>query len=989
MRIVIDLHDGQSTDRTLCLAETLAQHPGEHRIIIALPAVPPPTSLPTSLTLGQRFTRYLPGEDIRVWHSPGPEAVSSLVQSAFFVGLAPDLLITARRDLFSDLPVIDPSNFPEGASPDWILAAISAAVTAGRNIHAPAVSDHAAVKPTLAVVSPLPPERTGIAGYTADLLPALARYYDIDVIVSQAAVSDPWIVEHCTIRSPDWFSKNGRRYDRILYHIGNSAFHYYMLELMEKHPGVVCLHDFFLGHFTRYVDAKDPASHLWAEQLYGDHGYRPLKDRFHDPDQNRVTVTYPCSFSVFRPALGIIVHSHYTKDLARSWYPAYPERNLVVIPLVRTPVPGEAPGDAAPPTTPLPQAKTSFVVCSFGMLGPFKQNHRLLSAWLNSGLADNPDCHLVFVGENNPGSYGRDLVKTIAACPAKDRIHITGWVTGQDFLAWLNTADAAVQLRTHSRGESSAAVLDCMNHGLPVIANGHGANAELPADALCLVPDRFTEAELIQALDSLYRNPDLREKLGQTAQAFIARHHSPEVCARQYAQAIEGFYHNQRRHRYFLVGKLAALDCLPRDAHYLARLSGDIAANQPDPMPQKSLFIDVSATWRNDLKAGIDRVSRSLVLAMIDNPPQGFRPEPVYLCEKNGIWFYRYARSYTLGLLECPAIGIADDPVQMQAGDRLFCPDLTGGILVAAERTGLFERIRNRGVRIIFTIFDLLPLLRPDVFPPGADKEFHKWLMAVCRSAHQVMCISRSVAQELESWYATDPAFSCLPLPDIDWFHLGADLDASSPSQGMPRNAAETLAKIQSCPCFLMVGTIEPRKGHLLAIAAFERLWAAGIDANLVIVGKQGWSDLSDDQRRTIPKILDTMQNHTLKNIHLKNQHLFWLEGISDEYLDKVYAAADCLIAASEAEGFGLPLIEAAQHGLPVMARDIPVFREVAGDHAFYFSGDDPEELADGLTHWLDLYRNEQHPRSDVMPWNTWRQSCERLIRIIFEGEGK
>jgi hypothetical protein len=132
----------------------------------------------------------------------------------------------------------------------------------------------------------------------------------------------------------------------------------------------------------------------------------------------------------------------------------------------------------------------------------------------------------------------------------------------------------------------------------------------------------------------------------------------------------------------------------------------------------------------------------------------------VYLCEKNGLWSYRYARSYTLGMLECPAIGIADDPVEMQGGDRLFCPDLTGGILVAAEKTGLFEWVRNRGVRIIFTVFDLLPLLRPEVFPPGADKEFHKWLTAISRSADQVVCISRSVALELESWYAGDAAFS-------------------------------------------------------------------------------------------------------------------------------------------------------------------------------------------------------------------------------------
>ncbi|HKK99018.1 MAG TPA: glycosyltransferase family 4 protein, partial [Desulfotignum sp.] len=688
MRIVIDLHDPRC-DRTLSLAETLAKLPGDHRIIIALPAVP----LQRSLTLRQRFARYLPAEDIRVWHASGPEPVTDLVQAAFFAGLGPDMVITARRDLFPDLQAMDPGTIPEGALPDNILAAITAGVAA-RTGHDPiqTVSDRAAVKPTLAVVSPLPPERTGIAGYTADLLPALARYYDMDVIVSQAEISDPWTLEHCGIRTPDWFLKNGHRYDRILYHMGNSAFHHHMPKLMHKHPGVVCLHDFFLGHFARYTESRDPKSHHWAGQLYAGHGYLPVKDRFHDPDPDRVTVTKPCSFAVFRSALGIVVHSRYTRDLARNWYPAYPARHLAVIPLLRAPACAEHPPAPVPGT---PAAGTGFVVCSFGMLGPFKQNHLLLSAWLNSGLADDPNCHLVFVGENEPGSYGRELVHTIGASRAKARIHITGWVTDQDFFAWLNTADAAVQLRTHSRGETSAAVLDCMNHGLPVIANAHAANAELPADAVWLLDDRFAEPDLVQALETLYQKPDLREKLGKTGRTCISRHHSPEACSRQYAQAIEGFYHMQRLHQYFLVPRLAALDCLPRNPDHLVGLSRDIAANQPAPVPEKRLFIDVSATWRNDLKAGIDRVSRSLVLALIQHPPKGFRAEPVYLDEKNRAWQYRYARAYTLGLLTCPDTWISDDPVEMQAGDRLFCPDLTGGILLAAQKAGLLEQIRN------------------------------------------------------------------------------------------------------------------------------------------------------------------------------------------------------------------------------------------------------------------------------------------------------
>lgn len=86
----------------------------------------------------------------------------------------------------------------------------------------------------------------------------------------------------------------------------------------------------------------------------------------------------------------------------------------------------------------------------------------------------------------------------------------------------------------------------------------------------------------------------------------------------------------------------------------------------------------------------------------------------------------------------------------------------------------------------------------------------------------------------------------------------------------------------------------------------------------------------------------------------IKNR-LFWPQGVRDETLEQVYRSARALLAASEGEGFGLPLIEAAQHGLPIIARDIPVFREVAGEHAYYFGGEDAQTLADALRVWLSL----------------------------------
>ena len=107
------------------------------------------------------------------------------------------------------------------------------------------------------------------------------------------------------------------------------------------------------------------------------------------------------------------------------------------------------------------------------------------------------------------------------------------------------------------------------------------------------------------------------------------------------------------------------------------------------------------------------------------------------------------------------------------------------------------------------------------------------------------------------------------------------------------------------------------------------------------------------------------------------------MQSVSDEYLEKIYAAARCLIAASEAEGFGLPLIEAARHGLPIIARDIPVFREVAQDHALYFAGDDGAALATAIQSWLALAHQQKTPDSSQIQRQTWAQSTQQLLSKV------
>lgn len=828
-------------------------------------------------------------------------------------------------------------------------------------------------RPKLAFVSPLPPERTGIADYSTELLPELAKHYDIDVVVAQENVSDAWVQSNCTIRDSQWLRANAHKMDRVLYHFGNSPFHQHMLTLLEDVPGTIVLHDFFLSALLAYLEDQNIVQHAWVRALYHSHGYSAVRERYLASNAADVKVKYPVNLEVLQNAQGVIVHSEYSRKLASEWYGKEFATDWQVIPLLRT---TSTKLDPAQCRTTLDLKPDDFVVCSFGFLDSTKLNHRLLESWLNSRLAQDARCVLVFVGENHGGAYGKQLLEIIRARGLGKRIRITGWADMPIFQKYLAAADIAVQLRTESRGETSAAVLDCMNHALPTIVNANGSMADLPSDAVWMLPDSFENSELIYALETLWEDGERRDALGKHAQDIILSQHAPRACAEQYFEAIEYFHAQSQNDSHSLVKAIANLKGHSPTESECRSLAQTIAQSLPTRQPTRQLLLDISATCHTDLKTGIERVARALVMAMLEAPPAGYRVEPVYLSYEGEAWHYRYASSYTLSLLECPPDALVDEVVEPRNGDVLLGLDLSGQMLIDAEAAGLFNYYRNAGTKIYYMVHDLLPVQMPEFFPPGANANHEQWLQSISKFDGAI-CVTKTVANELTAWLNSKTYLHKRPFK-IGWSHNGADLGNTAPTSGLPKDAEQNLAHFRARPTFLMVGTIEPRKGYLQTLEAFTQLWHEGADINLVIVGNEGWRSLPEDMRRTIPEIVNRLRNHPELG-----KRLFWLEGISDEYLEKIYAISTCLIAASEGEGFGLPLIEATQHNLPLIARDIPVFREVASNHAHYFSGLEPQVLAASVTHWLVLNAESKAPQSTNMLWLTWAQSAKKLIQAI------
>lgn len=382
--------------------------------------------------------------------------------------------------------------------------------------------------------------------------------------------------------------------------------------------------------------------------------------------------------------------------------------------------------------------------------------------------------------------------------------------------------------------------------------------------------------------------------------------------------------------------------------------------------PSRQILVDVSELVVQDARSGIQRVVRSVLQAWLQAPPDGYRIEPVYASMDIG---YRYARAFLRNMGHCTDDLRQEEPVHFSAGDIFFGLDLQP-IVVVAQRD-FYRHLRDAGVWTEFMVYDLLPIELPDCFPQGSAEGFERWLDVVAE-ADAITCISRAVAESAERWIRARLPAATSRLPRIRWNHIGADLENSMPSRGLPPDYEVALKAIRASQSFLMVGTLEPRKGHQQVLEAFEKLWSAGDTIQLVIVGKPGWM---------VDQLADRVRGHAELG-----SRLFWFDGASDEYLERIYDACTCLIVASYGEGFGLPLIEAAQHAIPILARDLSVFREVAGKHAFYFQADAAQELADAILAWRQLYSEGRAPVSTGIPVLTWAESSARLLQMVIEG---
>jgi glycosyltransferase involved in cell wall biosynthesis len=377
----------------------------------------------------------------------------------------------------------------------------------------------------------------------------------------------------------------------------------------------------------------------------------------------------------------------------------------------------------------------------------------------------------------------------------------------------------------------------------------------------------------------------------------------------------------------------------------------------------KQLLIDVSVISNADAGTGIQRVVRNLYQELLSAPPPGYRVRPVAATRTQG---YCYLPTDFLQHSSNQQPGIPVDVAQVHAADLFLGLDLAAHII--PYHLGQLVRWKRQGLRIYFLVYDLLPVIEPAWFNPKMTQNFRRWLRAVALLADAVVAISSTVKMDFAAWMRLRYGLDDRSLP-CTVIQLGTGLGVRGGSQSITRPASSLPPNLLCSKFVLMVGTIEPRKGHAEALDAFEQLWQTGDQTQLVIAGKEGWK-------------VESLVHHLRTHPEVGNR-LHWLDGPSDETLMALYQQCDGLIMASMGEGLGLPLNEAAYFKKPVLVRDIPIFREIEGDGVDYFAAAGSNDLKRALPRWLQnletLDGGEKIRRDPI----TWRQSCSQLIGVL------
>jgi glycosyltransferase involved in cell wall biosynthesis len=364
----------------------------------------------------------------------------------------------------------------------------------------------------VAYFSPMPPERSGIADYSALLLPALGDRLDVTVVKRGR-------------------KKPPRGTDVSLYHVGNNPdAHAWIVDALHREPGVVVLHDFVLHHLVAGMTVGRRNGHGYLDAMEREHGVvgrllaHGVLDKRIPPLWESRPADFPLASFVLEHATGVIVHSRTVSDLVRA---SGFTRPVWVVPHPAWPVNQIAPARIA----------TGPVIGCFGVVNASKRIPELLDATANVREA-HPNVTLLLVGPTSPGF---DLERRLQRLGLGEKGLVReGWTDEARLWELMAGVDIAANLRHPTMGETSGSVIRALSLGKPLVVSDVGWFSELPDEVALKIPAGDDEvAVLTAALELLVTRADVREAMGVAGVELARREHDLGRVAELYAAALE------------------------------------------------------------------------------------------------------------------------------------------------------------------------------------------------------------------------------------------------------------------------------------------------------------------------------------------------------------------------------------------------------------------------------------------------------------------
>lgn len=336
---------------------------------------------------------------------------------------------------------------------------------------------------------------------------------------------------------------------------------------------------------------------------------------------------------------------------------------------------------------------------------------------------------------------------------------------------------------------------------------------------------------------------------------------------------------------------------------------------------------------------------------------------PIVMRKKNG--------HTIIDIVEWDTWRRVEENIELKENDVYVMPELQLRGIQVDKNHPTREIFREKGIKCYAMVYDILPLRMPQFFEDKTSAAFEPYVKEIVNDFDGILCDSKWVSDDIIAYCHENNIVPQNHEVKMGFFHLGPNSFERKKQQSISYYLSMFMTTEQ--PVFIMIGTIEPRKGHKLVLETFEKMWKDGFQGKLCFAGHVGWNMMP---------FVDYVKQHPENG-----SRLGFFEGVNDTELEYIYNNADALIQASSGEGFGLPLIEAGHYNVPILCSDIEVFHEVAGENAIYFTKEDAQDLQAKIMKFVELDANGTVPDSGEIKYVTWEETAEKVYDMVCNGK--